>query len=232
MKVGILGDIHGNYLALRAVLEAANEQGVERLLITGDLVGYYFWPAEVLDLLASWNIEVVRGNHEEMLAGARREPSLLEEVERRYGSGIRVALEVLSPAQLDWLENLPHPQEVRVGDYRILLGHGSPWGLSQYIYPDVVDSFADRLSATGYDLIVLGHTHYPMERQCGKVMVVNPGSVGQPRNRQPGAHWMVLDTEQRTISKYIEAYDIDWVVRQSHRRHPHFAYLVEVLSRA
>ena len=67
MKIGLLGDIHGNSRALRAVLESARVKGVEKLCLTGDFVGYYYHPDEVLDLLASWPNHAVRGNHEAML---------------------------------------------------------------------------------------------------------------------------------------------------------------------
>ena len=67
MKLGLLGDIHSNNLALQAVLAAASSSGVEKLLITGDLVGYYYAPLEVLEMLQPWDRHIVRGNHEDML---------------------------------------------------------------------------------------------------------------------------------------------------------------------
>ena len=63
MRIALLGDIHGNSFALAAVLGAARATRVEKLLITGDFVGYYFWPREVLDMLRDWEVEAVRGNH-------------------------------------------------------------------------------------------------------------------------------------------------------------------------
>ena len=70
MRIALLGDIHGNSFALAAVLEAARAAHVEKLLITGDFVGYYFWPREVLDMLDDWDVAAVRGNHEDMLVDA------------------------------------------------------------------------------------------------------------------------------------------------------------------
>ena len=81
MKIGLLGDIHGNRYALDAVLTSARLFGIERLLITGDLIGYYFWPREVLELLTPWNFTAVYGNHESMLFKAERDGEYLELVD-------------------------------------------------------------------------------------------------------------------------------------------------------
>lgn len=231
MRLALLGDIHGNHHALDAVLSAARQARVERLLITGDLVGYYFWPAEVLELLEPWDKVVVRGNHEELLRNSRGSPEFLERVDRRYGTGVRVALESLSAAQLDWLEHLPHPAEVEIGDASLLICHGSPWDLDVYVYPDAELELLERCAASGHDWIVLGHTHYPMEQVLGRTTIVNPGSVGQPRNRRPGAHWVLLDTDSRELSFRIEAYDPDPLILAVQERQPDIPYLHQVLTR-
>jgi len=67
MKIGILANIHANHLALEAVLNRSKKEGVELLLIAGDLVGYYFEPLKVIQLLDPWDKVVIRGNHEEYL---------------------------------------------------------------------------------------------------------------------------------------------------------------------
>lgn len=232
MIVGLLGDIHGNYLALQAVLNSARKEGVEKLLITGDLVGYYFWPDLVLELLEPWEKEVVRGNHEQMLTEARVSPGKLAQIEKRYGSGIRLTLENLTETQLDWLTSLPHPLAVSLGDAQLLLCHGSPWDLDDYIYPDSPNDRLDRCAAYGKQWIVLGHTHYPMLKRIGDVTVINPGSIGQPRNRMQGAHWAIVDTVSNKVEFRREAYDHRPVAAASLERHPELPYLAEVLSRA
>jgi Icc-related predicted phosphoesterase len=81
VKLALLGDIHGNHLALQVVLGAASSAGAECLLVTGDLVGYYYAPSEVLKMLRVWDRHVVRGNHEDMLHSVRSEPDLLLQVD-------------------------------------------------------------------------------------------------------------------------------------------------------
>jgi len=114
MRLGLIGDIHGNHRALGVVLAAATSFGVEKLLITGDLVGYYFEPLEVLKLLEPWSKYLVRGNHEDMLSIARSKTSFLTKVDARYGSGLHTAIEQLSNLQLDELCGLPHPIEIEI----------------------------------------------------------------------------------------------------------------------
>lgn len=231
MKLGLLGDIHGNDFALQAVLAAAASSGVEKLLITGDLVGYYYAPLNVLEQLQPWDRHVVRGNHEDMLNTARSDPEFLAQMDARYGTGLRTAIEQLGMRQLDELCNLPHPLELNIDGCRILLCHGAPWNIDQYVYSDAQPALLERCAIQELDLIVLGHTHYPMLHQIGKTLVVNPGSVGQPRNRQPGAHWAIFDTVNRSLEFRQEQYDFSALVRECQQRDSELPYLAEVLIR-
>ena len=231
MKLALLGDIHGNDRALAAVLDAASEVHVDRLLVTGDLVGYYFAPAKVLDLLSKWDCDIVSGNHEVMLAASLTDPAYLETVDARYGSGIRIAIEQLDSMQLNKLCDLPDRLELEIDGLRILLCHGSPWDLDHYVYPDSAPELLSRCASGNFDFIVMGHTHYPMLKEIGKTILVNPGSVGQTRNRNPGACWALLDTESRKIELRMENYDSSDLVSECQLRHPELPYLSEVLNR-
>ena len=231
MKLGLLSDIHGNDLALQAILEQASSSGVETLLITGDLVGYYFSPLEVLKLLRPWNKHIVRGNHENMLDAARADSSYLEQVDARYGSGLRVAIEQLDKEQIDELCNLPHPMELAIDGCKILLCHGAPWDNDCYVYPDAKQELLARCASQKFDLVVLGHTHHPMCHQIGDTLLVNPGSVGQPRNRKPGAHWVLFDTDNRSLEFHQVEYDSSALLQECQQRHPELPYLAEVLVR-
>jgi putative phosphoesterase len=231
VRLALLGDIHGNAAALRAVLESASAERVDALLVTGDLVGYYFDAQGVLDLLARWRKYMVRGNHEDMLAAARAGLGALPSIERKYGSGVRVALETLSGEAVEALCSLPHPLEIDADGTRILLCHGTPWDNDVYVYPDADETLLARCAVPGYEFVILGHTHYPMVRSVNGITIVNPGSVGQPRNRQPGAHWALLDTGTGETALRCEPYDIASVAAEARRRQPELPYLAEVLER-
>lgn len=231
MKIGLMGDIHANHVALKAVLQSAALSGVETLLVTGDLVGYYFFPSEVLELLRPWKRFIVRGNHEEMLHTARSDEDFLFRMTCRYGSGLRTAIDQLDEQSLNELCTLPHPMQLEIEGCNILLCHGSPWDINRYVYPDSGTLELEGCAVGEFDLVVQGHTHYPMHMNIGRTLLVNPGSVGQPRNRQPGAHWALFDTELREITMRCETYDAEPLTRESRRRHPDIPYLSEVLSR-
>lgn len=231
MLIGLLGDIHGNAAALDAVLSAAHSLKVERLLVTGDLVGYYFSPRSVLTQLQQWNVEMVRGNHEEMLCGVRSGVLDGSLVTARYGPGLRLALEQMSESELDMLCALPHPKRLDVGGRKILLCHGAPWSVNQYVYPDADDELIARCASSHDDLTVMGHTHYPMCRSVGNSLLVNPGSVGQPRNRVAMAQWALYDTDSGEVEMRAEPYDVEGLARECRERYPELPYLADVLLR-
>lgn len=231
MKLGLISDIHSNHRALAAVLDSIKQHYVDKLLIAGDFVGYYFWPAEVLQLLQTWSVVAVRGNHERMLECAGADYDYLAEIEKKYGTGIRVALDNLAPDQIDWLTSLPDSLEFDTEDGKILLCHGSPWDVDEYVYPDAGVELQEKYAALDFSWVVQGHTHYPMVKKIHDVTAINPGAVGQPRNRQPGAHWALLDTKSRQVEHFCEQYDIGEVIKESQKRHPELPYLSQILER-
>ena len=142
-----------------------------------------------------------------------------------------MAIEQIDTPQLDDLCALPHPLELVVDGCKILLCHGTPWDNDRYVYPDAKRELLDRCAIQEFDLVVLGHTHYPMCHKIGKTLLVNPGSVGQPRNRKPGAHWALFDVDSHEVTPRCEIYDAGQVIAESRRRHPDIPYLAEVLER-
>lgn len=231
MRLGLLGDIHGNADALKVVLAAARRRGVDALCVTGDFVGYYYRPAEVLDMLAEWTTYSVRGNHEQMLAHAISAPDSLAAYESRYGSGLRCAIEQLRAEQLEFLDRLPVMADLSFDGCRVILAHGAPWDTDQYVYPDAPSEMLERLAGLSADLVVLGHTHYRFHKTVAACQIANPGSVGQPRDRIPGAAWVLFDTETRDYQAYAEPYDIGPLVFEARQRDSRLTYLHEVLTR-
>ena len=225
-----MADIHGNADARAAVLAAARGAGVDRLLIAGDLTGYYYDTDAVLDLLDDWEWTAVRGNHEEMLADWREEKDC-EILRRKYGSSLEEACARLTVSQLDTLTGLPHPLRVALDGATALLCHGAPWDVDEYVYPDAGEPTVARLFADDASLVVTGHTHYPAIRRDGAATAVNPGSVGQPRDGRPGACWALWDTDSGDVALRREDYDSGPLVAACRARDPHLPYLADVLTR-
>ncbi len=211
MRLGILADLHGNAPAVSAVLDALRQEKVDRLLVAGDLVGYYPLVNETLDLLREWPAEVVLGNHDAYLLG--RLPC---SDERRHAYGLDVVDRLILPAHLDWLRTLPFERRLTYGGRRLLLCHGSPAGPEDYVFPDRADwsVFAD----LDVDVVVLGHTHRPLSRTLGTMLIVNPGSAGQPRDYDPRAAYGILDVGAGVFEQRRIGYDVD-AVRRAVRLH-------------
>ena len=231
MKIGLLADIHGNGDALAAVLHEARARGIEQLLCCGDFVGYYYEPERCLDLLAEWHVTSVRGNHDDMLDELWHNPGRAEDFRKSFGSGLAIAAAVLTPAQRLTLESLPAQRTIAAAGKAILLCHGAPWDASEYVYPEADASMFARCGGLGVDYVVMGHTHCQMTKRAGATVVVNPGSVGQPRRGTPGAEWALLDLETGTVEHATVRYDVGPVVSRARAADPHFPFLWEVLER-
>tara|TARA_B110000211_G_scaffold227930_1_gene283424 strand:+ start:181 stop:876 length:696 start_codon:yes stop_codon:yes gene_type:complete len=231
MKLAILGDIHGNHLALKAVLNSASNEGVDKLLITGDLVGYYPFVREVLELLQDWNHIAVAGNHEVMFKRAISDVTFLEMITKKYGSSIKIALETLSQEQINFLATMPIIMEFEISNRAIILCHGSPVDVDEYIYPDSDLSKLTWLDSHSSQIILCGHTHYPMLREMNSTTILNPGSVGQPRNGVRKAHWVLFDTTKNTFEFMLEEYDINSIIESVRVTDPTNLYLQKVLTR-
>jgi putative phosphoesterase len=201
MKVGLISDVHGNRVALEAVLDEMPP--VDELLCAGDVVGYNPWPGECVDELREREVPTVMGNHD--AAAADETPFRFNSMAR---AGVEYALERLSDDQIEWLADLP--VERLACDDRVKLVHGhpdDPQRYSRYTYPE---EFSPRLLGDE-DVLVLGHTHVQGVERYGEGIVLNPGSVGQPRDGDPRAAYAVLDLDSMTVETRRVEYDIEAV---------------------
>ena len=229
MKIALLSDIHANSDALLSVLNEAKSESVASLIITGDFVDYYYNAKQVFALLSEWDYVAISGNHEEILLNWKNN-KYREFIKNRFGSGIKTAYETLSKERIKWLTTLPERKEVVIDNKKVLLCHGSPWNRDEYIYPNCTDKIKEKLFSQNYDLITYGHTHYPALHKYNNQIVVNPGSVGQPRDRKSGACWALWDTKTHTVSLKRTNYNTDAVIAQCKANDPNLEYLWQVLK--
>jgi putative phosphoesterase len=230
MKVAILSDIHGNSDALEAVLVDAKSLGVSSLIVAGDFVGYYYNVQEVMLLLSPWKLIAISGNHERMLLDWRQGKNH-KDIQGKYGSGIKIAIESLSDKQIQWLIDLKKSKEFSISDKTVLLCHGTPWNEDEYLYPDCKQEQKDKIFSIEKDLVIYGHSHYPVIHSNGDKLIVNPGSVGQARDRKPGACWALWDTKEHKISLKRTIYDTSNTIKQCQQNDPELTYLQTVLLR-
>jgi putative phosphoesterase len=195
MNVGLLSDIHGNQVALDAVL--ADMPAVDALVCAGDVVGYNPWPAECVAWVRENAVPTVMGNHDRAVAGDDGFA-----FNSQAGAGVRYAREHLSEDDIAWLGSLPD-QRCEL-DGRLKIVHGHPDDPDRYTFPE--DFSPDLLGEE--DGLVLGHTHLQHHEIFEEGVVVNPGSVGQPRDGDPRAAYAVLDLDELSVEEHRVAYDV------------------------
>jgi predicted phosphodiesterase len=189
MKIAIISDIHGNLLALQAVLADIARQRVEQTVNLGDILSGPLQPFDTADLLMAKNFPTIKGNHERQLLAAHAMPA--GQIDLLDSDGYAAAQ--VSDAQAAWLHALPVQFAL---NSEVWLCHGTPasdlqyWmetavpGFGDHGHPGVRaatrDEVAERLGDCAYPVVLCGHTHVPRLVQCGATLVVNPGSVGLP----------------------------------------------------
>lgn len=201
-RVALISDVHGNLPALEAletVLDSADE-----VLCGGDLIGYYPFPNEAVEAARERGWRCVRGNHENALTAG------VSGFNRKAAEALRWTAGDLDAENRDWLTGLPAEQRLSVDGDEVAVTHGAPGDIHRYVRPDVTDfevrGMLERVSA---DVLVLGHTHVPMLREVDEGILVNPGSVGQPRDGDPGASAAVLEGGE--VEFVRRSYDVDGV---------------------
>lgn len=198
MNIGVIADVHGNRVALDAVLD--DMPPVDRLVCAGDVVGYNPWPGACVDVMRERKISTVMGNHDRAVA-----TNTSFSFNSMAGAGVAYAREQLDDDQLAWLAGLP--DECTVFDGRVKIVHGHPDDPDRYTYPDIFE--ANMLGDE--DVLVLGHTHVQHHESYDEGIVVNPGSVGQPRDGDSRAAYAVLDVDAMTVTEHRVEYDIESV---------------------
>ena len=218
MLVGLLSDVHANWPALRAALEALERRGVEELLVAGDLVDYGGQPNECVSALREAGARCVAGNHDLFVLG-RLPETRFPPLARRCAE---VTRGLLASETRDYLGTLP--LQLRTGD--VLMAHGSLDSPEEYVtHRGRALELLSRLPevAPGATTLVLGHTH---AQWCvvpgrgvrargtvqlpGRPRLVNPGSVGQSRQRErrPRVRFAVHDTTASTVEFLTTEYDV------------------------
>lgn len=229
MRYLTISDIHANMQALEAVLASTRDIPYDRLLVLGDLVGYGADPNGVVERVRALNPHaLIRGNHDKVGSGIES----AEGFNAVAKSAIRWTYDTLTPANREWLAELPAGPVVV--DDLIEICHGTPYDEDAYVFDDLDALRA--LHATERQLCLFGHTHVqigyglsgdqftlttldlarPLEIHMsdGGKHLLNPGSVGQPRDGDPRAGFAVVDTNARRVT----IFRIDYPIEQAQAR--------------
>jgi diadenosine tetraphosphatase ApaH/serine/threonine PP2A family protein phosphatase len=219
MRIGIFSDTHANIEALEAVIKALEAEKVDQYVCLGDTVGYGASPNECCALIRSKTAYTILGNHDAAVAG-RMDYSYYYHAAR---SALDLHARLLQPENMQWLKNLPY--EVRQGDVHFC--HGSPLNIEDFDYIFARDQAAQCLEIWDQlaQLTLIGHSHLcksfalspdgvyevvsdKFELRPGWKYIVSVGSVGQPRDYDPRASYVLFDTETKQFDFRRIDYDI------------------------
>jgi putative phosphoesterase len=182
MRIGVISDIHSNAGALAAALDAL-DGAVDAIWCAGDIVVQYRFSNEAVTRLRDSGAVAVQGNHDMVFVSAA-------------GVDARQRPDVDADAA-DWLAALPYEHRADIDGCRLLMTHGSPWE-PHGDYLRAHDDRWRRADDLGCDIVITGHTHEPMVATFGSTLVVNPGSIGEPRQRDDRrATYAIVDTATR-----------------------------------
>ncbi|MFQ6085334.1 MAG: metallophosphoesterase family protein [Candidatus Bathyarchaeia archaeon] len=211
--MAIISDVHSNLEAFREVMRWIDDAGIEEILNAGDIVGYGPSPNRCVSVVKEYGMKCVMGNHD--AAALTDSPGGFNPY---AAEAIHYTYRKLDDKSVRFLSSLPSSLTLDVEDARVCMFHGSPRDpINEYIFPSTPrDLLKHFLESTGADLLILGHTHVPMVVRFGKRVVLNPGGVGQPRDRDNRASLMLLRVDGDTIGVELKRidYNIDKVAEK------------------
>lgn len=201
MRLGFFSDAHGNMISTIQCIEMMRSMELDECFFLGDAIGYLPGGVEVLQLLSQEKISCIMGNHEAMAIG--RLP-LTEDRDRVYR--IRPLLADMPASLLTYITNSwPVSKTLNVLGKKILMVHGRPSDpLQGYLYHNDQPSPEE---TTGFDVIVMGHTHRPFIQQFGNTLLINAGSCGLPRDIGNAPSFAVYDVQNSTAE--IHRFELD-----------------------
>ena len=196
MNVALLADIHANLSAFEAVLNDIAKYSPDVIVIVGDLLGYYCDAEEVIQKIQLLDLPyyLVHGNHDVYIIRGSIPNGLA------CGHILQHNLDQLSCNSIAFLKTLKAETNFVIDSLKIHIYHGTPDDpLNGRLYPDAEPN--PNWFSIDTNVIVLGNTHYPfLWRGCGGIIIINPGSVGQPRDGIPASAWALLNTQTMEVS--------------------------------
>lgn len=240
MRIAVMGDIHANLPALRAVIDDVARIGAEALFCVGDVVGRGPHPNEVVDELRRLEIPTVQGNWDEAIGMDREQTGAAWATgasEAEGNASMRWSAEALSEENKAWLRQLPQTLRFTLAGRSVFLFHGSPLKESEYLWASRPSRVLARIASDeADDLFCFGHTHEAFHRVVGQAHFVACGSVGCGTDGDARARYAVIYIGEPDIAVGFRSVDYDHVavvrdmavvgrsidlLRESPATHPH-----------
>lgn len=206
MKICIFSDIHGNNIAFDKMYNA-ERFNVDLFIFAGDIFGYFYDQQEIVErFMKEDRMLAIKGNHDRDYLLYKNNEDRKKHLVNKYGSSYNITL---SKMQEKYIYTLPEYMEKELDGKKIGIFHGWVDGhLDQRIYPDTQINLN-----VEYDYIILGHTHYRYIIRKENTMIINPGSLGQPRDNN-GFSYCILNTDNGTCSFKTVEINVDSLISE------------------
>lgn len=228
MKLAFISDIHANLPALEATLQDLAARKPDMIYCLGDLVGYNIWPNEVVELIRQHRIPTIAGNYDEGVGLNSDDCGCAYKTDEDKGRGqqsIAFTNAIISPDNRQYLRELPRHirlefELVPGNRFNILMVHGSPRKINEYLFEDRPNKSLLRLiDDANADIMLFGHTHKPYHRwlanECDGQAIykhaINLGSVGKPKDGDSSACYVLLELNENSTSTNPESIHVEFI---------------------
>jgi predicted phosphodiesterase len=202
-------DVHGNAVALDAVLADIDARKLQGAFCLGDLVGYGPDPNGVVEAVRDRGIPAIMGNYDEGVAFERGECGCFYSTTAAEAIGkasYEFTVREVTPENKEWLRALPGELTIELEGRPVHLVHGSPRRINEYLTEDRDERTYDRLArAEAAEVLLFGHTHTPWHGRYGEVLFVNVGSAGWPKDGDSRVAYTILRVPQGASKPELEA---------------------------
>lgn len=205
MKIAIISDIHGNLAAFRKVWEKVKNYPL--ILNAGDLTGYYPDIDPIINQVKLEKVKSVLGNHDRFLVSGKLPKDINPAITKPFQNN----LQNISLKNMAYLKSLKPNEILEIEGLKIGLYHSSPFKIDEYIYPD---SSLEQFKKLDFDVLIMGHTHWPMVKKVGQMIIINPGSVGQPRDYDNRASFAILETKDKIVEIKRLKYNVQETIQR------------------
>lgn len=203
MRFAVISDIHSNKYALESAIADINKRNVDFIVSTGDLVGYLPFPNEVIELVRKNKIMVVQGNHDKFIGESTKviQEDLvgINDNDIQSNASSYFTNLTITDDNRKYLRNLSDKITIDCNGLKIVIVHGSPRAIDEYLYEDS-EILKSLLESIDEDIIICGHTHIPYHFQTNKKHIINVGSVGKPRHGSSMSTYAIVEIVNEKVN--------------------------------
>lgn len=234
VRLAFISDVHGNAVALEAVLADIKQKSVDKVYVLGDLCFRGSEPNRSLNLIRSMDAEVIKGNADEWIVRGIREGEVPEEALRMMRSERDWSLSKLDDDSVQYLNNLPTELNISCKKVNIHAFHATPNSLFDVVQPsESYNELIKKIFVKDVDIYIYAHIHKAYIKYTGGKCIINSGSVGMPFDGLNQSSYAIVDINESyyTTSIVRVGYDVNKVIQQfKESNYPNAEFMINILE--